>query len=110
MPIPTPQDLWGNCEIIGWEHKYIKQWNLWLTTIATIIIFAEQNVIDRVAEVVKDTVVKARTGELLATEAVNRISPMAMISIEEWQIINKNAKEQGEVVGKLFFSKEYINN
>jgi hypothetical protein len=64
-------------------------WELWLIGIAAVIIFAEQDVIDRVADVVKTTTAKTRNRELTADEAVKLISPIEIITPKEWTIINQ---------------------
>lgn len=106
--IPSPEDLWGDCEIAGWDTRHTSLWKLWLRGIATIIIFAEQSVIARVAEVVRSTTAKAKAGELTAEEAISVICPIVLISSEEWDVINATAKKQGQVIGRFFLSDDPI--
>lgn len=102
--IPTPEDLWGDCEVAGWDERHTALWKLWLRGIAAIIVFAEQTVVDRVAEVVRSTTAKAKDGRLTAEEAVWEVSPIVLISSEEWDEINVTARKQGHVVSKFFLS------
>jgi hypothetical protein len=106
--IPTPEDLWGDCKVDGWDDHHTFLWKLWLMGIAAILIFADQTVIDRVAEVIRSTTTKARSGELTAEEAVWAISPMVLISSEEWEIIKGNARKQGHIAEKFFLSDDPI--
>ena len=102
--IPTPEDLWGDCEVAGWNARHTALWKLWLRGIAAIIVFADQRVIDRVAEVVRSTTTKAKAGELTAEEAVWAISPIVLISLEEWDVINATARGQGQMISRFFLS------
>ncbi|MCK9567502.1 hypothetical protein M0R72_00970 [Candidatus Pacearchaeota archaeon] len=108
--IPTPEDLWGDCEVTGWDERHTSLWKLWLRGIAAIIVFAEQSVIDRVEEVVRLTTAKAKAGDLTAEEAVWLVSPLVLISSKEWDTINAIAREQGQMVGNFFLSDEFTSN
>lgn len=100
---PTPEELWGDCEIAGWDHHNIALWHLWLKNLATLIIFAEQPVIDRIMEVVRSTIEAAKAGELTAEQAVWKISPQTLIYQKEWEAINAAARKDGSIIGRLYF-------
>jgi len=100
---PTPEELWGDCEVTGWDRHHEVMWRLWLKNLAVLIIFAEQPVIDRIMEVVRSTIEAAKAGELTAEQAVWRISPQALIFHEEWESINAAARKDGRMIGKFFF-------
>jgi hypothetical protein len=99
--IPTPEDLWGDCSIPNWNEQNKTLWKLWLSGIAAVIIFANQSVIERVANVVKETTLKAKAGDMTAEESIEIISPNNLISKKEWDEINNSAKKQGEMINKF---------
>ena len=103
--IPTPEDLWGDCEV-DWEPRHKNLWKLWLKGIASIIIFAEQHVIDRVNKDVRLAIEFAKSGKLSPTNCILIISPAALISFEEWEIIGINAQKHGKIVSKLFLDND----
>jgi hypothetical protein len=100
---PTPEDLWGDCKVSGWDSKNETLWNLWLKNIAVLIIFAEQGVVDRVTESVRSTIEKAKSGELTSDQAVWKISPQSLLRQEEWEAINAAARRDGRMIGQLYF-------
>ena len=101
---PTPEELWGDIEIIGWmDNKSRNCWNLWLKATAALLLFADQIVIDRVNKVVVETIAKAKSGEILPEEALVRISPTNLISPEEWEVLNETVKEDGQMISTFFY-------
>ena len=108
---PTPEELWGDVEITGWEdNNSRKLWNLWLKVTAVLIFFATQPVIDRVGKVISETIAKAKAGELPAEEALKIISPTTLMSSEEWDILNKAVRAHGPMIGEfLYREKGQIN-
>ena len=104
--LPTPYELWGDCTIVGWASDEKEAlFKLWLKNIAILIIFAEQVVIDRVGNVVKETVAKAKAGEISTEQALRTICPTNIISAEEWEVINTAAREYGPKFYSYFGGK-----
>ena len=101
---PTPEELWGDIEIIGWmDDKSRKCWNLWLKATAVLLLFADQVVIDRVNKVVLETIVKAKVGEISPEEALVRISPTKLILPDEWEVLNEAVREDGQMISAFFY-------
>ena len=102
---PTPEDLWGDCTIAGWTPRNQAVWNLWLTSIARLIIFADQNVIDRVIKVISETIAKAKEGTLSPEKAIRAIRPSSLITQDEWEVINSTARNQGRMIMQFYSRK-----
>jgi len=104
---PTPEELWGDIEITGWEDDNSRKlWNLWLKVTAVLIFFADQPVIDRVNKVISETISKAKAGELPAEEALKIISPTILMSNEEWDILNRAVKSHGRMIGEFLYREK----
>jgi hypothetical protein len=102
---PTPKDLWGDCDIDGLDVEHNELWNIWLKSIAVVLIFADQNVVNRVTEKIKKIIQKAKSGDIPAEKALWLISPQVILSHKEWEVINETARKDGRIIGKLYFEK-----
>jgi hypothetical protein len=76
-----------------------------LRNLAILIIFAKQDVIERVSHTIKDTIAKAKSGEITASNALWNINPQRLIYQEEWEYINAAAKTDGRIIGQIYFGK-----
>lgn len=102
---PTPEELWGDIEIIGWkDDKSRKCWNLWLKATAVLLLFADQVVIDRVNKVIVEAIAKAKASEILPEDALLRISPTRLMHPEEWEALNEAVRKHGHIIGPFLYS------
>jgi hypothetical protein len=107
---PTPEELWGNVEIIGWaDDNSRKRWDIWLRVTAVLIFFADQVVIDRVSKVIIETTAKAKAGEMSPEDALFIISPTELICPEEWEVLNAAVKKHGRMIGDFLYGNPEKN-
>jgi hypothetical protein len=113
MTIPTPEELWGSCEIeswVDWPKRDKGMFVTWLNGISAIIIFADQYVIDRVNKDIRDIIAKANEGAISSKDAVRSVSPGVIISPEEWKIIQANARKHGKMIEEFYGETSKPNN
>ena len=103
---PTPEDLWGDCKIAGWTVQHTKLWRWYLESIAILIIFADQIVIDRITEKVLDTIQKAKSGDISAHEAICEISPIVIMSKKERDDLMEAIKKNGKMIFEYYFGNK----
>jgi hypothetical protein len=107
--IPEPKDLWGDYTVQSWTHKERGMFAIWIWGIASVLVFTDQNVTDRVHSKVQSIIDKAKAGEISYQEAIDQVRPMAIFSDEELKIASMNAQEYGPMMAK-FFQDTPINN
>jgi len=102
--IPGPDQFWGDWRPKQWSFHETGLFGIWVWGVASALVFAEQDTINRVQPYVQSVIDRAKAGELNHKEAIELVRPSTVFSEEERAVIHENAKKHGQMMGD-FFSK-----
>ena len=101
---PDIFEVWGDCEIPGWDTADTNRWNLWLNGAALFLYFVNEGISERIKAEVQKTIAEAKAGEITAKQAIYRIGLQNIIRLEEWPEIQEAVRRDGRMVGAFLFS------
>lgn len=107
--ILMPSSIWGDFNVPGWSRKDNNLLTYKLLGISTAIIYADQAVINRVIDYIREVITKAKSGELPPQEVFALVEKKAVFSEQELEVIDRNVENQAEMMEKFFKSSNSVN-